>query len=269
MLQVTNLHSGYQGLAVLHGVSLHVGVAEIVTLIGANGSGKSTLMQTLSGLLTPSRGQVFLDSKDITSLPPYEIVGRGLALVPEGRHLFAPMTVSDNLILGAYRSGKRRGPSAQGHLEEMYTLFPILKERSRQLAGTLSGGEQQMLAIARGLMSSPRVLLLDEPSLGLAPKIAAEIFRKLETLRSTGVSVLLVEQNARLALGIADRGYVIETGQIVVEGSSDDLLNNEDVRRAYMGSGYREVWRDLVLTKGIVPSRGWEEKRLCLSTILQ
>jgi len=244
MLRVTNLQSGYRGLVVLRGISLHVKAAEIVTLIGANGSGKSTLMKTLSGLLSPTGGKVFLDAKEITGRSPHEIVRRGLALVPEGRQLFAPMTVRDNLILGSYQVRGRNGSMVEESLAQMYALFPILKERSRQLSGTLSGGEQQMLAIARGLMSSPRVLLLDEPSLGLAPKAASDIFKRLQALRSSGVAILLVEQNARLALGVADRGYVIETGQIVLEGTSEDLLNNEDVRRAYMGSGYREVWKD-------------------------
>lgn len=244
MLRVANLRSGYYGLMVLQGVSLHVGPGEIVTLIGANGSGKSTLMKTLSGLMESSTGTVHLDSKDVTGQKPHEIVRRGMALVPEGRQLFAPMTVYDNLILGSYQVKGRDRSKIDDKIKEIYQLFPILKERSRQLAGTLSGGEQQMLAIGRGLMSSPRLLLLDEPSLGLAPKVASDIFKRFRSLRSAGVAMLLVEQNARLALATADRGYVLETGQIVLEGSSEDLLNNEDVRRAYMGSGYRKVWND-------------------------
>jgi len=239
MLRIENLTSGYGRIVALKGVSLHVGRGEIVTLIGANGSGKSTLLATLAGLVRPMSGRIFLRGRDVTRLSTEKLVRRGVALVPEGRQLFAPMSVEDNLLLGAY---SRKGDIFQESLQAVYALFPILNERRTQAAGTLSGGEQQMLAIGRALMSNPSFLLLDEPSMGLAPKVAREIFRSLRELRSNDTGILLVEQNAHLALNMADRGYVIETGQIVLEGESSVLSNNRDVQRAYLGRGYQEGW---------------------------
>lgn len=239
MLRIENLTSGYGPIVALKGVSLHVAPGEIVALIGANGCGKSTLLNTLSGLIRPMSGRIVLQGREITRLPAEQLVRRGLALVPEGRQLFAPMSVEENLILGAYT---HRGNNTAEDIEEIYTLFPILRERRRQPAGTLSGGQQQMLAIGRAMMSHPSILLLDEPSMGLAPKIAREIFRKLRELLSSDFSILLVEQDANLALKSSDRGYVLETGQIVIEGDCDLLRNNPDVQRAYLGRGYQEGW---------------------------
>ncbi|HNY25934.1 MAG TPA: ABC transporter ATP-binding protein [Candidatus Sumerlaeota bacterium] len=239
MLSIENLTGGYGPIVALKGVSLHVSPGEIVALIGANGCGKSTLLNTLSGLIRPMSGRILLQGREITRLPAEQLVRRGLALVPEGRQLFAPLSVEENLILGAYT---HRGNSTAEDIEEIFTLFPILRERRRQPAGTLSGGQQQMLAIGRAMMSHPSILLLDEPSMGLAPKIAREIFRKLRELLSSDFSILLVEQDANLALKSADRGYVLETGQIVIEGDCDSLRNNPDVQRAYLGRGYQEGW---------------------------
>ncbi|MBI5117287.1 ABC transporter ATP-binding protein [Candidatus Poribacteria bacterium] len=243
MLRIQNLKSYYGRLQALRGISLHVGKGEIVTLIGANGAGKSTILNTVAGLVSQSEGKILLDGKDIRGLPAEKIVKRGVALVPEGRQLFAPMTVADNLALGAYLR-HRNGSKAEleQDAEMVFGLFPVLKERRKQLAGTLSGGEQQMLAIGRALMSRPCLLLLDEPSMGLAPKMADEIFRTIVRLKQQGVTILLVEQNARMALEVAEQGYVIETGQVVVQGPSADLLRNHDVERAYLGKGYEKVW---------------------------
>jgi branched-chain amino acid transport system ATP-binding protein len=240
MLRIANLTAGYGPITALKGVSMHVGAGEIVTLIGANGSGKSTLLATLSGLVRPASGLVEFRGQAIRRVSPEKLVRRGIALVPEGRQLFAPMTVEENLMLGAY--SRRRDSGVRDDLAMVYDLFPILQERDQQAAGTLSGGQQQMLAIGRALMSSPSLLLLDEPSMGLAPKISREIFRKLRGLLSGSLSILLVEQDANLALRTADRGYVLETGQIVVEGESEILKNNPDVQRAYLGRGYQEGW---------------------------
>jgi branched-chain amino acid transport system ATP-binding protein len=243
MLRIQNLKSYYGRLQALRGVSLHVGKEEIVALIGANGAGKSTILNTVAGLINQSQGTILLDGKDIRGLPPEKIVKRGAVLVPEGRQLFAPMTVADNLELGAYLRHKNGNKAElEQDTEMVYELFPVLKERRRQLAGTLSGGEQQMLAIGRALMSRPRLMLLDEPSMGLAPKIAEEIFKTIKRLKQQGVTVLLVEQNARMALAVAERGYVIETGQVVVQGPSEELLRNREVERAYLGKTYEKVW---------------------------
>ncbi|RJP21131.1 MAG: ABC transporter ATP-binding protein [Candidatus Abyssobacteria bacterium SURF_5] len=243
MLRIQNLKSYYGRLQALRGISLHVGKGEIVTLIGANGAGKSTILNTVAGLISQSEGTILFNEKDIRGLPPERIVKLGVVLVPEGRQLFAPMSVSDNLLLGAYlryKNGSRH--ELDEDLEMIFTLFPVLKNRRSQLAGTLSGGEQQMLAIGRALMSRPRLMLLDEPSMGLAPKIAEEIFDTIVQLKKQAVTILLVEQNARMALSIAGRGYVIETGQVVVEGPSSDLLRNHDVERAYLGKTYEKIW---------------------------
>ncbi len=244
MLKVRNLEAGYGPLKVLVQVSLHVSPGEIVTLIGANGAGKSTLLRALSGLLAPAGGEVLFDGRSIRGLPAERVVDLGIALVPEGRQVFAAMSVHENLLLGGYVAA-RRGRDGQGThraLEEIYQLFPVLRERTGQLAGTLSGGEQQMLAMGRALMTDPRLLMMDEPSMGLAPLIVRDIFRAIQRLRDEGRTVLLVEQNARAALRIADRGYVIETGKLVLEGEAAFLLGDREVQRAYLGKGYREVW---------------------------
>ncbi len=243
MLIVRNLWSGYGSLRAVRGASFHVREGEIVALIGANGAGKTTLLKTLAGLIAASGGEVLLSQRNLCNLSPWQLVREGVSLVPEGRALFATLTVEENIRLGAYYRRSRSLRSAvQQDLDYVRELFPILVERSGQLAGTLSGGEQQMVAVARGLMSRPRLLMLDEPSMGLAPVIARGIFAKLRQLRDDGLTVLLVEQNAVAALDVADRGYVLETGQILMVGESHDLLNNHEVRRAYLGKAYREVW---------------------------
>ena len=239
MLRVENLTSGYGRIVAVKGVSLHVSAGEIVTLIGANGSGKSTLLGTLAGLLRAMEGRIIFQEKDVTRLSAENIVRRGVALVPEGRQIFAPMSVEENLILGSYTKTSQESAEI---MQSVYELFPVLKERRVQAAGTLSGGEQQMLVIGRALMSQPLLLLLDEPSMGLAPRIARDIFRTLKRLRSTNTGILLVEQNANLALQTADQGYVLETGQIVLAGECASLRNNPDVQRAYLGRGYQEAW---------------------------
>lgn len=230
-------------MEVLKGISLRVREGEIVTLIGANGAGKSTLLSTVAGLVPVGDGQILFEGKDIGGLAAVKVVRRGIALVPEGRQLFAPLTVMDNLILGSYqRYSRSQRQQIEESMERVFELFPILKERSGQLAGTLSGGEQQMLAIGRALMSAPRLLLLDECSLGLAPLVIDEILNAILELRESGVTSLLVEQNAHKALHVADRGYVIETGQIVAEGECKELLNNPEIGRAYLGKDYKEMW---------------------------
>jgi branched-chain amino acid transport system ATP-binding protein len=244
MLKVRNLEAGYGPLKVLRQVSLHVSAGEIVTLIGANGAGKSTLLRALAGLLAPRGGEVLFGGAPIRGLPAERVVGLGIALVPEGRQVFAAMSVEENLVLGGYVAA-RRGRDGEGTaraLDQVHALFPILRERTAQLAGTLSGGEQQMLAMGRALMTDPRLLMMDEPSMGLAPLVVRDIFRAIQRLREEGRTVLLVEQNARAALRIADRGYVIETGRLVLEGEAGFLLRDREVQRAYLGKGYREVW---------------------------
>lgn len=243
MLKITSLNVSYGNIRALTGVSLHVRPGEIVTLIGANGAGKTTLLNAISGLVPVEKGTILFSDENIAGLPPEKIVKFGVSQVPEGRQVFAPLSVWDNLILGAYsRYGRKNKRKINSELDELFELFPILKERQKQLAGTLSGGEQQMLAIARALMSKPKLLLLDEPSMGLAPMIASEIFKVITDLRENDTTILLVEQNARAALKIADRGYVMETGQVVLQGPSDELLENQEVKRAYLGKGYKEVW---------------------------
>lgn len=239
MLRVRNLTSGYGKIVALKSATLHVDRGEIVALLGANGSGKSTLLATLAGALKPFDGELWLHDREISRYSCEKRVRQGVALVPEGRQLFAPMNVEDNLLLGAYVRNRR---DAKDDLAFIFDFFPILKERRHQAAGTLSGGQQQMLAIGRALMSRPEILLLDEPSMGLAPKIAQEIFASLKRLQDRELTVLVVEQNANLALQTADRGYVIETGQILLEGEAAVLQNNHDVQRAYLGRGYQEGW---------------------------
>jgi branched-chain amino acid transport system ATP-binding protein len=241
MLKIRNLESGYDKLKVLKGVSLHVNPGEIVTIIGANGAGKTTLLNTITSIVKPTDGEIKLNGTDVTGIPPDRIVKNGCALVPEGRQLFPAMTVMENLILGGYTLSRKKGKKASAeNLENIYTMFPILKERRNQLAGTLSGGEQQMVAIGRALMAGPELLLMDEPSMGLAPIIVKNIFRAVESLRDQGKTILIVEQNARAVLEIADRGYVMETGFLVMEGKASELLDNNDVKRAYLGRDYKE-----------------------------
>ena len=237
LLALESLHAGYGRTEVLRGIDLTVGEGELVALIGANGAGKSTLLKAVVGVVSPLSGRVVFDGADIGGRRPEKLVRNGISLVPEGRMLFGPMTVAENLELGAYvapRSG--RASVLRERLDRVNALFPILAERAAQPAATLSGGEQQMLAVGRALMSGPRLLLLDEPSLGLAPKVIAEIFSALEVLRAEGVTILLVEQDARLALKHADRGYVMRTGRVVLEGPSSELLADESVRTIYLGT---------------------------------
>ncbi len=239
MLRIRNLKCFYGRIMAVKGISLSVGKGQIVTLIGANGAGKSTLLEAVCGLLPRWEGEILYEGDSLKGLDPPAIVRKGVSLVPEGRMIFPPMTVSDNLILGAYTMIRKKEDAAvKQDLERVMELFPILKDRYRQPAGTLSGGEQQMLAIGRALMSHPRLLLLDEPSMGLAPLIVEKIFQTLEMLRNEGMTILLVEQNARAALQIADRGYVFETGSIVLQGPAPDLLEDQEVKRAYLGKDY-------------------------------
>jgi branched-chain amino acid transport system ATP-binding protein len=233
MLTVDNLDVCYGAVHALKGVSLRAETGEIVTLIGANGAGKTTLLRTISGVVAARSGKVFFEGKDITRVPAHEIVGLGVSQSPEGRLVFSNLSVEDNLELGAYRRKDRAG--IKQDLDGIYALFPRLLERRRQSAGTLSGGEQQMLAMARALMSRPRLLLLDEPSLGIAPILMREIFRTIREINQRGVTVLLVEQNAHLALSIAGRGYVLETGRVRLEDQARSLLQNEEVKKAYLG----------------------------------
>lgn len=236
MLRVKNVDSGYGKLKVLRKVTMHVSPGEIVTIIGANGAGKTTLLKTVAGLMRAPGGEIVFSMEDIRSLSPEKIVMLGCSLVPEGRQVFAPMTVRENLILGGYVQFRRKKQEeVREDLDRIYELFPRLKEREGQYAGTLSGGEQQMLSIARALMARPKLIMMDEPSMGLAPLIVKDIFSIIRRLRNEGNTVLLVEQNARVALSVADRGYVLETGRIMLEGPAGDLLANRDVQRAYLG----------------------------------
>ncbi len=238
VLEARDVVSGYGEVEILHGVSIGVEENEIVTIIGGNGAGKSTLLATIAGLVSPSRGSIRINGNETAGSAPESIVARGCSLVPEGRQLFAPLSVRENLLLGGYL----RGASDRAReIERVCELFPRLGERLSQLAGTLSGGEQQMLAIARSLMSSPGLIMLDEPSMGLAPMVVRDILETIRRLRGEGRTILLVEQNARAALRIADRGYVMETGSIVLEGAARALLENRDVQRAYLGKEYRSV----------------------------
>jgi branched-chain amino acid transport system ATP-binding protein len=233
MLEVKNICAGYGGIQVLWEVSLEVNSGEFVALVGANGAGKSTLLKTVAGLLRRSSGEVVFEERRIDGLAASDVVSRGLALVPEGRRVFPYMTVRENLEMGAYTV--KSPQEVQANLERVFGLFPKLKERQKQLAGTFSGGEQQMLVIGRALMSKPRFLMLDEPSLGLQPTIVANVFESLQILHGQGVTILLVEQNVRKSLEIAQRGYVLEHGRVALAGSSKSLLADEGVRRAYLG----------------------------------
>ena len=233
MLDVKGLSVGYKGLLAVQDVSLTVRRGEVVSLIGSNGAGKSTILRTIAGLLRPQRGEILLDNEAIHLTPPYDIVKKKIAMVPEGRQLFGRLSVWDNLLLGAYALASPQEVAES--LEAVLRLFPWLKERRGQRAETLSGGEQQQLAIARGLMSRPSLLMLDEPSLGIMPKLVAEIFRAIHAIREKGVTVFLVEQNVYEALSISDRAYVLQSGRIVLEGKGEALLTSDLVRRAYLG----------------------------------
>jgi branched-chain amino acid transport system ATP-binding protein len=234
ILEVEEIHSFYGNIHALKGVSLTVEKGEIVTLIGANGAGKSTTLRTISGLMKPRKGKVIFEGEDLQAYKPHEIVKKGIAMVPEGRRIFAQLTVSENLDMGAFIRDDRNGVASD--LERVFTLFPRLKERRSQVAGTLSGGEQQMLATARAMMARPRMLLLDEPSMGLAPVLVEAIFDTIERInKEEGTTVLLVEQNALMALSIANRGYVLQTGEILVADSAINLKQNEMVQKSYLG----------------------------------
>ncbi|MBV5305921.1 MAG: ABC transporter ATP-binding protein [Desulfobulbaceae bacterium] len=235
MLKIRNLESGYGKIKVLKHVSMHVDPGEIVTIIGANGAGKTTLLATIAGLIKAVSGDISFQGQNICATAAEKIPALGCVMVPEGRQVFATMSVEENLILGAHVLQKEGQRVIRELLDYQYALFPVLAERKTQLAGTLSGGEQQMLAMGRALMSRPKMVMMDEPSTGLAPLIVKEIFQIIVRLRDEGKTVLLVEQNAKAALAIADRGYVFETGKVIVQGPADDLLNNQDVQRAYLG----------------------------------
>jgi len=243
VLRLESVSASHGAIQALRNVSLHVSEGEIVTLLGGNGSGKTTLLKVISGIHPPSKGRLIFAGQNISGFQAEKILRLGVGQVPEGRQIFAPLSVLDNLLLGAYVRFKGKGKKeVWKDLEGIFGLFPILKERKAQRAGTLSGGEQQMVAIGRTLMSRPKLLLLDEPSMGLAPKVVGDIFRTIRTLPTRGTTILLVEQNAKAALRIAERGYVMETGRIILEGETADLLNNKEVQRAYLGKEYREIW---------------------------
>lgn len=232
-LEVENVHTYYGNIHALKGISLTVEKGEIVTLIGANGAGKSTTLKTISGLLRPRHGSIRLEGEDLTHYLPHEIVAKGVVQVPEGRRVFARLTVTENLEMGAFTCTDPQKISS--NLEGIFALFPRLKERRHQVAGTLSGGEQQMLAIGRALMANPRVLLMDEPSMGLAPVLVDSIFDTIRQLHASGTTILLVEQNARMALQVASRGYVLQTGEVMLSDTAENLRKNEMVRKAYLG----------------------------------
>ncbi|MBI5383086.1 MAG: ABC transporter ATP-binding protein [Verrucomicrobia bacterium] len=237
LLQVQNLRCGYGSLEVVHGASLHVCAGEIVGLLGANGAGKSSLLKSLVGLLHPWQGDIFVDGRPTRGQPAWRSLSNSMVLVPEGKMIFADLTVRENLLIGGYHN-----PDRLLQLEIVLDRFPRLRERTSQLGGTLSGGEQQMLALGRALMARPRLLLLDEPSLGLAPLMVQEVFREIRKMKDLGVTVLLVEQNVVGTLQIADRAYVMETGEIILEGLAADLLHHPEVKRAYLGQGGKKSW---------------------------
>jgi len=233
LLELENVHSYYGNIHALKGISITVDEAEIVTLIGGNGAGKSTTLKTISGLLRPRPGAIRLAGEDLTIYKPHEIVMKGIVQVPEGRRIFGRLTVTENLEMGAYILNDKKKIASS--MERVFTLFPRLKERRSQLGGTLSGGEQQMLATGRAMMAEPKILLMDEPSMGLAPVLVDSIFDTIQELHRTGTTILLVEQNARAALAVADRGYVMQTGEIIISGSAEELRNNEIIQKAYLG----------------------------------
>jgi branched-chain amino acid transport system ATP-binding protein len=233
LLQVSDVHAHYGAIEALKGVSLVVEEGEVVTLIGSNGAGKSTTLRSISGLTPATAGSVVFDGSDITRVPAHDVVGRGIALAPEGRHCFPRMSVRENLELGAYL---RRGDDIAEDFERVFGLFPRLKEREKQKAGTMSGGEQQMLAIGRALMARPKLLMLDEPSMGIAPILVQRIYETITEINRSGVAILLVEQNANYALDVSGRGYVLETGRVVLKGASAELRGDPEVQRAYLGT---------------------------------
>jgi branched-chain amino acid transport system ATP-binding protein len=241
MLRAVSLTAGYGSVTVLRNVSLHIEEGEIVTIIGANGAGKTTLLKTLAGIIKPVSGAVTYSKEEITGNPPEVLAGKGLVLVPEGRHLFNDMTVMENLQMGTEMHRRRKGQYIKDRLDSVFNLFPRLKERKNQAAGTLSGGEQQMAALGRALMADPKLIMLDEPSMGLAPLLVKDIMKAVDAMRREGKTVLLIEQNAKAALRAADRGYVLETGMVVMEGTPQELLNDADTRRAYLGKEYRSI----------------------------
>jgi branched-chain amino acid transport system ATP-binding protein len=242
MLRLKSVHTYYGNVHALRGVSLHVNEGEIVTLIGTNGAGKTTVLRTISGLTPANRGSIAFGGHDITRMSAERIVRCGISHVPEGRKVFATLSLRDNLEMGGFIRKDRE--EARADMKRFREKFPILANRWHQMAGTLSGGEQQVLAITRALMARPKLLILDEPSMGLSPLLARETFRIIKILREEGTTILLIEQNARAALHIADRGYVLETGKIVLQGKCQMLLEHNEVKRAYLGKGYREVWED-------------------------
>lgn len=233
MLEVKDLEVYYGVIQAIKGVSFEVNQGEVIALIGANGAGKTTILHTVTGLLSPKKGQVFFEGKDITKVPAHKIVSMGMAHVPEGRRVFAQLSVYENLKMGAYT--RKDKSEIEESLENVYRRFPRLEERKNQMAGTLSGGEQQMLAMGRALMSKPKIILMDEPSMGLSPILVNEIFDIIQAVSESGMTVLLVEQNAKKALSIADRAYVLETGNIVLEGKAKDLLEDDSIKKAYLG----------------------------------
>ncbi|MBO7676296.1 MAG: ABC transporter ATP-binding protein [Erysipelotrichaceae bacterium] len=233
MLKVNNLHTYYGNIKALRGVSFHVDKGEILSFIGANGAGKSTLMNTLSGTLKPKQGEIIFEGEDITKLSPRDRVKRGITLCPEGRQIFPKFTVEENLLMGAYTVFDKE--LNKRNYERVFELFPQIKDRQKQIAGTLSGGEQQMLAIGRALMSDPKILMLDEPSLGLSPILVEQIFDLIKEINKQGMTILLVEQNAMAALEISNRAYALETGEIVIEGTGQELLDNDMIRKSYLG----------------------------------
>jgi len=243
MLRIQNLKCNYGSIVAVHGVSLSVKEGELISIIGANGAGKSSLLLAISGLLKSWSGEMLFQGKSLKGMSPPDIVRAGISMVPEGRQIFGPLSVMDNLKMGAYTMYRKglRGEVTKD-LESIQEMFPILRERAEQPAGTLSGGEQQMLAIGRALMARPKLLILDEPSMGLAPKIVEQILQTIVHLKGCGVTVLLVEQNARAALKIADRGYVLETGKTVLQGTGEELLLDDDVKRAYLGQDYGDFY---------------------------
>lgn len=233
MLEVKDLEVYYGVIQAIKGVSFQVNQGEVIALIGANGAGKTTILHTITGLLSPKRGSVMFEGKEITKVPAHKIVSMGMAHVPEGRRVFAELSVYENLKMGAYT--RKDKAEIEESLRNVYKRFPRLEERKNQMAGTLSGGEQQMLAMGRALMSKPKIILMDEPSMGLSPILVNEIFDIIRAVSESGTTVLLVEQNAKKALGIADRAYVLETGNIVLEGKAEDLLENDSIKKAYLG----------------------------------
>ncbi|MGA1845787.1 ABC transporter ATP-binding protein [Deferribacter abyssi] len=240
MLRVTSLTSYYGKIKALKNVSIHIKPKEFVSLIGSNGAGKTTLLNSIMGHIQKKEGEIYFNSKNITNLKHEKIVHLGIGFVPEGRRIFTDMTVEENLEMGAFTIKNKN--KITENLEFLFNIFPILKERRKQQAGMLSGGEQQMLAISRALMSSPKILLMDEPSMGLAPKVITELYEKLSFLKNSGLTIFLVEQNAKIALKYSDRSYVLENGRIILQGKSNELLNDNELLRAYLGKEYKEKW---------------------------